>query len=1119
MFKSIARSLPDLSADLRERDDWNVGSLRTLDHLLNIATFSIDPVSSILAVGTIDGTIRIFGAPGVETNLSLPSPALSSSCNSLRTCSSYSVSVSITCITACIRSRALSLSWHEDGNDKLYLWDLTPHGQMKLEASMRFDRPITCITLSPSHTHAFVGLESGEVKTYDLLCRRVSAYVITNAWEIYENNLIAGGMLVDIEGTSRIPIDVVVHPRHLNFVFVAYGGGIALLDLKERKTLRTYELLIPAGAPGGSGYADPPQCFFSSVHPAGHFFAVGHVDGSIAFWAVEDHEQPLMVRTLDEIDVHKVDGEKLEQFLSDEEDSAKESSQLREPREPIFKLSWSETSLVILGGQFSHDPPGINVLWLPSFNPPAPSSPVTNQQLHPSFRDAMRESLDPLSAYFYRTAGITQDFLLMPRDSPHFSGTWNPTAILMLSESGNHIRTIEAQHFPPLEFLASAHEATHTAEQSKENDGDGHEALVHDLATTLQSMTVNEEPKKLHLPPSLWSGPDAVVDANLFPLDRIAYETLSGVTGPGSDDLPLEGGIAVPDEEVAGAIKYAKFEPHRIVVTRNADLSIRFLDVSVQLLIPTPPSPFTSAFPRVLPRLTIDVLALSGSPEVAAHLPSNFADRTRIDDVQLAVESLEIALVLSGGEVLVYRIADRQSVTARQLPDKHLVSLEHVPVTDGLRFQPYFLVKSEGPVTAFAMSDVGFAAAAYANGSLSVIDMRGPRVMLHVAKAQQTTHRHSFMHRNLSSADPVANLAWTICGVRADPTPQIRLVAIRASGLIQIYTLVRGSGGVWSIPPAPSFEAEGIPAPLAGGTFILDAYTGAPCKADKAHLTVALESKIPADSSEEGVRCLLLVVGAKGARCLADFGDDRVARVEWGMKAGNVVRAQVVERNGSYALVVFTDRHEIFVYSLPMLEHLHTLPLPTASSISSVPSVRAASPTPSNASTTARAIFAATSAPGVVPLSPAKCLCLDSLFNIRRGYHIPLVSLTERKDGTQRPAPPAPTPVSLGPADWRSWLVAGPDRPVPEKSVPRGSQAGYSEWGAGSSKAAEAAASTARTKNNLYDRLRTAVVERGEMLGDLETSVNSLEQGSKNMLAQAKMLAAKQTTKSWLPKF
>lgn len=127
----------------------------------------------------------------------------------------------------------------------------------------------------------------------------------------------------------------------------------------------------------------------------------------------------------------------------------------------------------------------------------------------------------------------------------------------------------------------------------------------------------------------------------------------------------------------------------------------------MQLLIPKPPCPFTSAFPHTLPLLSIDILALAGLPEIEAHISSGFDEKARIIDVQLAVESLEVGLVLSGGEVLVYRMADRQSVTARQLPDKRLVSLEHVPVADGLRFKPYFLITAELPVTAFAISDVG----------------------------------------------------------------------------------------------------------------------------------------------------------------------------------------------------------------------------------------------------------------------------------------------------------------------------------------------------------------------------------------------------------------------------
>jgi hypothetical protein len=51
MFKSLGRSLADLSSELREIQDWEVGTLRTLDQLLNAAAFAFDPVSSILAIG------------------------------------------------------------------------------------------------------------------------------------------------------------------------------------------------------------------------------------------------------------------------------------------------------------------------------------------------------------------------------------------------------------------------------------------------------------------------------------------------------------------------------------------------------------------------------------------------------------------------------------------------------------------------------------------------------------------------------------------------------------------------------------------------------------------------------------------------------------------------------------------------------------------------------------------------------------------------------------------------------------------------------------------------------------------------------------------------------------
>ncbi|KAI0275129.1 hypothetical protein BC834DRAFT_965566 [Gloeopeniophorella convolvens] len=1072
MFKSIGRSLPDFSTDVRDREDWDVGTLRTLDQVLDAVSLAFDPVSSILAVGTIGGSIRIFGAPGVDTSLSL------SSATPVKFLQFATNIFKLICI---------------DENDKLYLWDITPHGQIKLEASIRLERPVTCLTLSPSHTHAFLGLEHGEIKTYDLLCRRISTYAIPNAWEIYEKELISSGMLVDTEGTSRVPVDVIVHPRDLNFVFIAYGGGVVLFDLKGQKTVKTYELLIPAGAPGGSGYTDPdllkhrrPGVSSLSIHPAGHFFAVGHIDGSIAFWAVEDDEQPLMVRTLDDIDVQKVDGEKLEEYLPDDEDPTKHLNRHHEPREPIFKLAWSgypnsydprggETSLVILGGQFSRDPSGVNVLWLPAFNPPAPpTSPANDQPLHPFFRTRC-ESASSLSALLLSHSGL-----------PAFRRHLESHAILMLFEGEEHTRAIEAQQFPPLEFLAAANSIQEPPKDTDEDQlieaaKDAPDALTDDLATTLQALSVHEEPKKLNIPPSLWSGPDAIVNATLFSLDRIAYETLSGPSIHSPNDLLLEGGIAVPDEEVAGTIKYAKFEPHRIVITQNADLTVRFLDISVQLLIPTPSSPFTSAFPRVLPNLTIDVLALIGSPEVTAHTPPGFAEHARIEDVQFTGEALEVGIVLTGGEVVVYRMVDRQNPDARQLSDRQLVSLEHIPVAEGLRFKPYFMVKAEAPLTALAMSDIGFVAAAYANGALCIIDMRGPRIMLHATKPQPS-HRHSFMHRNSASADAISSLAWSISGIKQGST----------------YTLARSADGAWSAPPAP-YDADGVPAPLPGGTFVLDARTGAPCRADKARLAVALEhARAPApaqpDAAEDAAQSLLLVVGARGARCAADFGEERVARAEWGARGGAAaaaVRAQVVERNGTVVRAGGAHgRHEAAVYALPTLEHLHALPLPgpapyapsldrtgdlltivplhtpAANANTSTHAARASSPTPSAGSTAARSVRSTATAPAPAPpASPARRLRLDTLFNVRRGYHTPLASLTARRDGGIPQPPPAPAPVGLGPAGWRAWL------------------------------------------GGLGDAGR---------LGDERQLARA---GSKNMVAQAKLLATKQTAKSWLPKF
>ncbi|KAI0059493.1 hypothetical protein BV25DRAFT_1918512 [Artomyces pyxidatus] len=1150
----------DFSVELREESDWYVGALKTIDHLLDVAAFAVDPVSSIFAVGTLGGSIRIFGAPGVETGVTLSTPT---PVKFLQFATNIFKLVAI------------------DEKDTLYIWDLTSQGQIKLEVTFHLGLPATCITLSPSHTHAYIGFESGEVKTYDLLCRRLSAYSIPNAWELYEQELVGGGNFVDTTGTSRLPVDVVIHPRNLNLVFIAYGGGVVLIDLKNRNTLRTYELLIPAGAPGGAGYTDPdlmnhrrPSVISMSIHPSGHFFVVGHIDGSIAFWAVEDDDQPLLVRTLDDIDVHLLDMNNLEKHLPNEEGSEKKSAARHEPREPVFKLAWSgypnssdprggETSLVILGGQFHGDPPGLNVLWLPPYNPPAPPAPGPAEGLHPFFRKAMRASLDPLDAHFGHTPGIVQDFLLIPRENPHFAGTWDPKAILILFEGEEQTRGIEAYCFPPSAFLAPSDEPA-KAPATDADEVDKQDAVAQDLESTLQSMKLHAEPEKLALHPELWSGPNAVMQASLVSLDRIAYDALVGPSPDDPKELRLEGGIAVPAEDIANEIRFAKFEPFRFLVTQHGDLTVRFTDLSVQLIIPSPTSPFTSACPRILPALTIDVLESLGHPTIACSLRPGFVDQARVDLVSFTNEALEVAIALTSGELFVYRLRAQPPYDAvqRNLPDKQLVSLEHLQVARGLRFKPFFMITASSPLSTFAMSDIGFVATAYMDGALSIVDMRGPRILLHAdAEAQKPRHRPLQIHKS-PTVDPISCLTWTICNLKSDSVPRIRLLACHVSGLTRIYTLMRDSHGMWSVRDAPQ-EVETTAAPLSAGTFVLDAQTGAPCKADKNRLAVALaSSQSPAkEDSDSAAKCLLIVAGAKGVRCFDDLGDGKVSRSEWGSKAGQITTVQVIEKNGSYALVALNDRHEALIYSLPTLEYLHTFTLPTPTPLTPTldpsgdflsltplhpprqPSVRSLSPPPA----AKRSLSPAPSLSSVASLvsraapayeRPARSIVrnihLDTLFNVRRGYHTPVVSLTERTSGAGPSMPPQPQPVELGPAGWLStagsWLgglgvaamgsvsgdqidalLAGPDRPVPAKPAPRAGPGKFTEWDASTT-----SKSASRTQNTLYDRLHAAVAERGEMLGELENRFNSLEEGSKSMVEQAKRLAVTQTAKGWL---
>ncbi|KAJ3721812.1 lethal giant larvae like, C-terminal-domain-containing protein [Lentinula raphanica] len=1071
MFSKHHEPVIDLSLDLREPQDWKPGVLRTLDYALKVTALAYEPIGGLLAVAT-PGTIELLGKPGVACRITLPDP------HEVRVLHISPSTFKLLCL---------------DDHDKLYVWDLSAYGQPKLLTTARFN-PSNSITISPSHSHAFVALQSGEIQTYDVECLRKSSYYMPNMWKLYEEKMAASGMPEIATPTSGIAIDTVVHPRNLNLLFVVYGGGIVLSDLSERTTLRTYELVYPPGAPGGTGYSSEeilthrrPEATCMAIHPSGHFFAAGYADGSIAFWAIEDEDQPLLVRTLNDLDVQSIDAEKLETHLA-----RKGQLPLFTEKEPIFKLSWcgfsnssdprgGETALVILGGLTPEDSPGLTVHWFPAFNPtepPATPSPIT---LHSDIRSSMRASVEPLDTYFYDTHGTVHDYLLLPRESPHFAGCFDATSILIVRESESGTRIVEAYEFPPPRLARHRD----VQQETPDTEGDQEKDTLDDLADTLQDLQMNDEPSHLVVPGYLSNGATGLLEGILRNVTKDAYSSLFQIQDVPQHVLSLKAGFAWQDpvEHVS------KYQPPRIALTWHADLSIHLWDVSAQLLHKFKPDPIDCEFPNPLPNLTIDTNLVLTTPSVASKL---LTPELKIQTVELAPDSLECAVVFSSGLVIIYRlVSPPNTVPFEDLPDAELVSLKHLsPDSSKSKFSPYFaLLPTRGQLSACAIADIGFLAVAYADGSLFVVDMRGPTIILR--HGIKTKSRHS-LGLHMGQDDAIVCLEWTIGPIYKDHRLALRLIAGHESGTFQIFTFERSTDSSW-IVTEDVVKFDGPAHPLA--IFVLNPKNGSRCPADRSRLAAALS-----DPSNPGsVMCI--IAGSKGVRCNFNMNGDRIGKVDWNHRMGKVLNVQIVQKLSSYALVAFTESHEACAYSLPNLEFMHSVTLPPVTYL------------PITADETGD-YFAWTRDPETGLIRQAT---YGTLFDFRRIDTPPAIDLLSSK-----PVIPAqPQPVSVGPTSLLgSWfnfqqsmtgvqvdvLLGGPDRPVPMQQ-PRNPSLGNDH--------SQIANQAAETQNSLYDRLTSALNERGQMLGDLEDRFNSLESGSRSMVDQAKKLAAEQSAKSW----
>ncbi|OAL73927.1 hypothetical protein A7D00_1955 [Trichophyton violaceum] len=363
-----------------------------------ISAIAYDPVQSLLAAGTSEtqfgsGEIYVFGQERVSAVFSLPRKA---STSILQFCGDKLLAVA---------------------KNELYVFSLD---ERKLVTSYAPPGHATCVLTDPALDYAFIGLQNGELVTYDLDRHMVAPFKVPNLWK---------------ERNSRarfLPIlSLAFHPKDLGTLLIGYSDGAVIFSIKQNVPVKYFQYEVPKGAPGGD--SDPssaretrwPKVVKALWHPTATFVLTVHEDSSLVFWDPKDG-RVVMARTIQAIDVNKP-GE-----LASTSGSTPNTFSLKAP---IFEIAWcckenpDDTGLLIAGGTPTTEmTKGLTFIDL-GITPNYQTS--SWQVLSGHFSSLKRQSTLSTPP----NAEVAQ-FCLIPRASPHFGGAQDPIAVVALLSSG-----------------------------------------------------------------------------------------------------------------------------------------------------------------------------------------------------------------------------------------------------------------------------------------------------------------------------------------------------------------------------------------------------------------------------------------------------------------------------------------------------------------------------------------------------------------------------------------------------------------------------------------------------------------------------------------------------------
>lgn len=533
--------------------------------------------------------------------------------------------------------------------------------------------------------------------------------------------------------------------------------------------------------------------------------------------------------------------------------------------------------------------------------------------------------------------------------------------------------------------------------------------------------------------------------------------------------LILQGGSELPHHT-------RKSESRSIVHTVHADGTIRFWDPGYGDEIENE---------KVL---QVDIARAAGHWENIDVTATSFAG-----------SSAELAVGLRSGELVIFRWgtnrnAGREPPQAKPNQAGALTSITErmePSLSEGLC--PFTLLdQKDGPVTAVSMSEIGFAAAAFEGGSVVIIDLRGPAIILNTSVQELTKGKKSgsLRRRASSSSDKpewATQLEFSIMSLEGEDYSSILLHVGTNLGNLATFKVLPDPSGRYTVQFA--------------GHVALDSskimYI-APINADAGGPATASQMAMG------GLRNGLKVNGALIAVSPTSIHIFKPATSKGAHKSFDSYFCDctgvVQYQDQGYALLCMFGDGKARAYALPSLRELSSIDITNINNQGFGLDVRQLH----KATITPTGTIVAFTGPSEV-----------ALLNIW-GSGEPLMRRQDRMFNPERLIPPRPTISNLQwvtgtqyitPADM-DILIGGPDRPPSKRMIAQARSEEEQRRQAGRTSARDAA--VAQSDEGYWAYMQRQIQERTEKLGLVGDSMDNLEQNSANWLEDVNKFVGRQ---------